>query len=197
MPEVLISPNRHAQTWRAHSEHTCHSTNAKTATKSAGMQVNNAGWTEVTTFESMVSMSTSWVFRVSPMASPIPFRVERPFSMLSRCRSCFFLATCQSCTSGHQPSHAVQVLLEKVACRRAIQDLTPIGLTCKSSKLANEGSRATALANIAQLMQHALPPKATRLWSKHAAGVTYICKCLALSRMLVVARIVHCSCIRP
>ena len=49
----------------------------------------------------------------------------------------------------------------------AFQDLTPIRLTCKNVKLANEGSLAIALVNIAQLVQRALPQSATRLWSQH------------------------------
>ena len=50
------------------------------------------------TFSSMVSSKTSWVLRASPMDSPIPLRVLNPFSMLSRCWSCLFLAVCQSCS---------------------------------------------------------------------------------------------------
>ena len=52
------------------------------------------------TLSSMVSSKTSWVLRASPMDSPIPLRVLNPFSMLSRCWSCLFLAICQSCSRG-------------------------------------------------------------------------------------------------
>ena len=51
---------------------------------------------QVRTLSSTASRTVSCCFRVSPIASPMPFRVPMPFSMLSRALSCLAFASSQS-----------------------------------------------------------------------------------------------------
>lgn len=53
---------------------------------------------ECSTLSSTASRTVSCCFKVSPMASPMPFSVPIPFSMLSKALSCLAFASSQSCS---------------------------------------------------------------------------------------------------
>jgi len=144
------------------------------------------------TLSSTASRTVSCCFKVSPMASPMPFSVPIPFSMLSKALSCLAFASSQSCSRverlyktrcahhvSYHHSHSAQrpaaFMCMPVAshntrpCQFPRFDGIPRAVYCLGLASSQSYSRPPILRRSCRTIQYVIVGQSSTPWRCHAA----------------------------